>query len=83
MHLWAVCSGRVHVFAEHDGILGSVSLSLQQAMAAEQLSLALIFFSHTDFSLLFSRSYFLHPISLSCILSLGPVFSPNSLLERQ
>lgn len=46
MHLWAVCSGRLHVCAEHGAILGSVSLSLQQAMAAEQLSLALIFFPY-------------------------------------
>lgn len=36
---WKVC-------AEHGGILGSVSLNLQQAMAAEQLSLALIFFPY-------------------------------------
>lgn len=82
MHLWAVGSGRVHVCAEHGGMLGSVSLSLQQAMAAEQLSLARIF-SCIGFSLLFSRSYFLHPVSFCCVPSLGPVFSPNSLLERQ
>lgn len=49
MLLWAVCSGRVHVWAEHGGILGSVSLCLQQALAVEQLSLALIFFPYCFF----------------------------------